>query len=46
MFDHLTITGNWDGEGLPPIGERVGNNQLNAAGVYEPAIIVAHVATL
>lgn len=43
MFDHLTITENWCGEGLPPIGERVGNNQLNSAGTYEPAIIVAHV---
>lgn len=43
MFDHLTITDNWNGEGLPPVGERVGNNQLNAAGFYEPAVIVAHV---
>ena len=43
MFEHLTITENWNGEGLPPIGERVGNNQLNWSGVYEPAIIVAHV---
>lgn len=43
MFEHLTITENWNGEGLPPIGERVGNNQLNASGFYAPAIIVAHV---
>lgn len=45
MFDHLTITENWNGVGLPPIGERVGNNQLNQAGFYEyePVIIVAHV---
>lgn len=43
MFNHLTITDDWNGEGLPPVGERVGNNQLNAAGVYEPAVIVAHV---
>lgn len=43
MFDHLTITENWDGKGLPPIGERVGSNSLHPKGVYEPAIIVAHV---
>ena len=49
MFEHLTITENWNGEGLPPIGERVGTSQLNLDctcdldDVYEPAIIVAHV---
>lgn len=43
MFEHLTITDKWNGEGLPPVGERVGNNQLNPDGIYEPAIIVAHV---
>lgn len=43
MFDHLTITDSWDGNGLPPIGERVGTNMLHPIGDYEPAIIVAHV---
>lgn len=43
MLDHLTITEDWDGSGLPPIGERVGTRILNIKGIYEPAIIVAHV---
>jgi hypothetical protein len=43
MFDHLTITDSWDGNGLPPIGERVGTSLLHPIGDYEPAIIVAHV---
>lgn len=29
LFDHLTITDNWNGEGLPPIGARVGVNSLH-----------------
>ncbi len=43
MFDHLKITNDWNGEGLPPVGERVGTNMLHPIGDYEPAIIVAHV---
>ena len=43
MFSHLTITNDWGGEGLPPVGERVGTSALHPKGDYEPAIIVAHV---
>lgn len=42
LFDHLTITDDWNGEGLPPIGERVGVNSLHPKNEYETAIVVGH----
>lgn len=43
MFDHLKITSDWDGKGLPPIGERVGVSTRAKDGSYEQAVVVRHV---
>lgn len=42
IFGHLTVTECWDGEGLPPIGERVYTNTLSPEGTYESAIITGY----